>query len=133
MMEEPEITGRPADTMTFMDATKTCFRKSLTISGRASRSELWFYYLASVLGMIGLGLIDGLLGGIGITLLVLAFFPGLLTASIRRMHDIGKSGWMMLLFVIPLVGLVLNIMWFMVDAGQPHANQYGDVPTNTLE
>ena len=83
--------------------------------------------------MIGLGLIDGLLGGIGITLLVLAFFPGLLTASIRRMHDIGKSGWMMLLFVIPLVGLVLNIMWFMVDAGQPHANQYGDVPTNTLE
>jgi uncharacterized membrane protein YhaH (DUF805 family) len=133
MMEQPEITGRSANTMQFMDAVKTCFKKSITISGRASRSEFWFFYLSSILAAVGLGVIDGLLGGVGISLLTLAFIPASFTASIRRLHDIGKSGWMILLFVIPLVNFVLFIMWFIVDAGQPHANQYGDVPTNMAE
>ena len=133
MMEQPEITGRPANTMQFMDAVKTCFKKSITISGRASRSEFWFFFLASILGMFGLGVIDGLLGGVGISILALAFLPASWTASIRRMHDTGKSGWMLLLLIIPIAGLVLMILWFIVDAGQPHANQYGDVPTNMAE
>ncbi|MBT92279.1 MAG: DUF805 domain-containing protein [Euryarchaeota archaeon] len=133
MMEQPEITGRSANTMQFMDAVKTCFKKSITISGRASRSEFWFFYLSSILAAVGLGVIDGLLGGVGISLLTLAFIPAGITACIRRLHDIGKSGWMILLFVIPLVNFVLFIMWFIVDAGQPHANQYGDVPTNMAE
>ena len=83
--------------------------------------------------MFGLGVIDGLLGGVGISILALAFLPASWTASIRRMHDTGKSGWMLLLLIIPIAGLVLMILWFIVDAGQPHANQYGDVPTNMAE
>tara|TARA_B110000263_G_C14895334_1_gene323666 strand:+ start:102 stop:503 length:402 start_codon:yes stop_codon:yes gene_type:complete len=133
MMEQPEITGRPANTMQMMDAAKTCFQKSITISGRASRSEFWFFFLFAQVVGIGLVVIDGLLGGLGISLLFLVLIPAYWTACIRRMHDIGKSGWMLLLLIIPIVGIVLCIMWFIVDAGQPHANQYGDVPTNMAE
>jgi|GEM_PF-2012979 uncharacterized membrane protein YhaH (DUF805 family) len=133
MMEGSEVTGRPANMMPFGDAAKTCFQKSFTISGRASRSEYWFFQLTYMLSFMGLMVADMTLGGIGITVLILAFIPALICASIRRMHDNGKSGWMLLLMVIPLVNLILMILWFIVDAGQPHANQYGDVPTNTLE
>ncbi|MDE0708172.1 MAG: DUF805 domain-containing protein [Candidatus Poseidoniales archaeon] len=130
-MQQPVATGRPASSMSLMDAAKTCFQKSITISGRASRSEYWFFQLTYLLTVIILGVIDGMLGT-PLILLVIAFIPAILTSSIRRMHDIGKSGWMMLLMMIPFVNFILIIMWFVVDAGQPHANQYGEVPTNTL-
>jgi uncharacterized membrane protein YhaH (DUF805 family) len=123
---------RPMKRMPLMDAAKTCFQKSITISGRASRSEYWFFYLTYILTLIVTAVIDGLLGTPLSLLAILAFIPAFFTLSIRRMHDIGKSGWMLLLMFIPLVNFVLMIMWFIVDAGQPHVNQYGDVPTNTL-
>ena len=128
---EPEITGRPASKMPFMDSTKTCFQKSFTIQGRASRSEYWFFYLFIIIAQIGLGIIDGV-AGTPLSLLVLATFPAMICVSIRRMHDIGKSGWMLLIGLIPLVNLIL-LYWFIFDGGQPHANHFGAVPTNTLE
>ena len=128
---EPEITGRPASKMPFMDSTKTGFQKSFTIQGRASRSEYWFFYLFMIIAQIGLGIIDGV-AGTPLSLLVLALVPAMLCVTIRRMHDIGKSGWMLLLALIPLVNFIL-LYWFIFDGGQPHANDYGAVPTNTLE
>jgi uncharacterized membrane protein YhaH (DUF805 family) len=129
MMQQPVVTGRPASAMSIMDAAKTCFQKSITISGRASRSEYWFFQLTYLLTAIILGVIDGMLGT-PLILLVIAFIPAMFTSAIRRMHDIGKSGWMLLCMMIPIANFVLMIMWFVVDAGQPHANQYGEVPTN---
>jgi len=55
-----------------------------------------------------------------------------LAVSVRRMHDTGRSGWMLLLVFIPCIGIILVIVWFL-DAGQPHVNAYGSVPTNKLE
>ena len=131
MMQQPVVTGRPASAMSLMDAAKTCFQKSITISGRASRSEYWFFQLTYTLTLIVLAVIDGMLGT-PLMLLVIAFFPALFTVTIRRLHDIGKSGWMLLLMFIPLVNFILMIMWFIADAGQPGPNQYGEVPTNQL-
>lgn len=130
-MQQPVVTGRPASTMSLMDAAKTCFQKSITISGRASRSEYWMFQLTYGLTAFALIFVDMMLGT-PLSLLILAFIPALFCVGIRRMHDIGKSGWMLLLFFIPFVNFILVIMWFIVDAGQPHANQYGDVPTNQL-
>ena len=130
-MQQPVVTGRPASAMSLMDAAKTCFQKSITISGRASRSEYWFFQLTYTLTLIVLMVIDGMLGT-PLMLLVIAFIPALFTVTIRRLHDIGKSGWMLLLFFIPLVNFILMIMWFIADAGQPGPNQYGEVPTNQL-
>ena len=127
---EPEMTGRPASKMPFMDASKTCVQKSFTIEGRASRSEYWWFYLAFMIANIGLTIVDSALGT-PLVLLLLALIPASLCAAIRRMHDIGKSGWMLLIGLIPLVNLIL-LYWFIFDGGQPHANDYGAVPTNTL-
>ena len=132
MMEGPEITGRPANKMPFGDAVKTCFSKSFTLEGRASRSEFWFFELAYLLAAFGLTAADVALGGVGITILLLAFIPAGICASVRRLHDLGKSGWMILVSIIPLVGGIILLVWFVSD-GQPHANSYGDVPTNTAE
>jgi uncharacterized membrane protein YhaH (DUF805 family) len=128
---EPDITGRPASKMSFMDSTKTCVQKSFTIEGRASRSEYWFFYLFIIIAQIGLGVVDGV-AGTPLSLLVLALFPAIICVSIRRMHDVGKSGWLLLISLIPLVNLIL-LYWFIFDGGQPHANHFGAVPTNTLE
>ncbi len=128
---EPDITGRPASKMSFMDSTKTCVQKSFTIQGRASRSEYWFFYLFIIIAQIGLGVVDGV-AGTPLSLLVLALIPAIICVSIRRMHDVGKSGWLLLIALIPLVNLIL-LYWFIFDGGQPHANHFGAVPTNTLE
>ena len=129
---EPEMTGRPASKMPFMDASKTCVQKSFTIEGRASRSEYWWFYLAFMIANIGLTIVDSALGT-PLAFLLLALIPASFCAAIRRMHDIGKSGWWMLISLIPLIGGLVLLYWFIFDGGQPHANQYGAVPTNILE
>ena len=129
---DPEITGRPASKMSFMDSSKTCVQKSFTLQGRASRSEYWFFYLFMIIAQIVLAVIDASLGT-PLSLLVLALIPAMLCVTIRRMHDIGKSGWWLLIGFIPLIGGLILLYWFIFDGGQPHANDYGVVPTNTLE
>ena len=137
MGNEPEISGRPTETMAYADAVETCFGKSFTISGRASRSEYWFFQI----GILYFGLVlcpflsfiitDFFMVTAPLVILMIIIIPANICVSVRRLHDLGKSGWMLLLMVIPLVNLILMILWFIVDAGQPHANSYGDVPTNT--
>ena len=129
---EPNITGRPGNKMPFMDATKTVIQKSFTIEGRASRSEYWWFYLAVIITDIGLTIVDSALGT-PLVFLLLALIPASLCAAIRRMHDLGKSGWWLLISFIPLIGGLVLLYWFIFDGGQPHANQYGAVPTNILE
>ena len=127
----PEMTGRPANKMPLMDAAKTCVQKSFTIEGRASRSEYWWFMLILAVAQIGLDAADTALGT-PLSLLILAMIPANITVAIRRLHDLGKSGWMLLLGIIPLIGVLVLLYWFVSD-GQPHANDYGTVPTNTLE
>ena len=127
----PEITGRPASAMPLMAAAKTCVQKSFTIQGRASRSEYWWFFVTIMIAQIGLTIVDLTLGT-PLSLLVLALIPANITVAIRRLHDVGKSGWLLLIALIPLVNLIL-LYWFIFDGGQPHANHFGAVPTNTLE
>ena len=132
--------------MGFMDALTTVFRnKYATFSGRASRSEYWWAYLGYVVIATVLQ-IFALVGGIAlIDAGELALLPGLIAlggivamiiptiaVSVRRLHDTGKSGWMLLILIIPCIGFILWIVW-MVEDGQAHDNAYGPVPTNTME
>jgi len=133
--------------MGFMDALTSVFRNNYaTFSGRASRSEYWWSYLGTaIISMIAqivafagaAALLDvnkSLAGAILIVLavVILGIIIPFLAVSVRRMHDTGRSGWMMLLFLIPCIGIILMLVWFL-DAGQPHVNAYGSVPTNKLE
>ncbi len=143
---QPQMQGmphvaRPANMMSFMDATKSCFQQYVGFSGRASRSEYWFFYLSFVVAAIGMSVLtivsafvlDALMGLMGMLTMVayLAFFLPMLSVTVRRLHDLGKSGWMFLVVLIPIVGGILLLVWFVSD-GQPHDNAYGAVPTNTL-
>ena len=142
----PAFSPRPQQMMGFMEALTTVFRnKYATFSGRASRSEYWWGYLGlavtstvlQILWMVGtIALLDfGQIAALP-SLIALVGALGLIIPSIavnvRRLHDTGKSGWMLLIILIPCIGFILWIVW-MVEDGQAHDNAYGPVPTNTLE
>ena len=120
--------------MGFMDAVKSVFGQYANFSGRARRSEYWYFVLFNFLISFVLGFIGGLLGEkIGTVFTVISglwslvvLIPSLAVAW-RRLHDIGKSGAYFLLILIPLVGAILLIVWF-CQPGQPGDNQYGPDP-----
>tara|TARA_B110000003_G_scaffold218872_1_gene218557 strand:- start:23 stop:409 length:387 start_codon:yes stop_codon:yes gene_type:complete len=123
---------RPANMMSFMDAVKSGIGKSFSFRGRASRSEYWWWILASVLFQTICAII-ALLGNIGIA----AIFPVLLippttTVIVRRLHDVEKSGWFFLIVLIPIVG-ILYLIYLFIQEGNMSENIYGSVPTNILE
>ena len=122
--------GRPAQMMGFMDAVMSCLKGSLTFSGRASRSEYWWFGLAFLIAQVVLTVVDSLLGT-PLILAVLLLIPASISAGVRRLHDLGKSGWWYWIALIPLVGAILLLVWMVTD-GEPQPNAYGDVPTNVL-
>ena len=143
----PAFSPRPQQMMGFMDALTTVFRtKYATFSGRASRSEYWWSYLGmlvistllqvfSIVGAIALFSISESLATLPFLIAsvgLLALLPPSLGVSVRRLHDTGKSGWLLLLAFVPCIGFILLLVWFIED-GQAHDNTYGPVPTNTLE
>ncbi|MEJ7685756.1 MAG: DUF805 domain-containing protein [Variovorax sp.] len=108
--------------MNFQQAVQTCFRKYVDFSGRGLRSEYWWFVLAYVVA----ALVAGFIHEFVYFAVVLAFLLPLVAAGARRLHDIGKSGWWLLLGLIPVVGLVL--IYFMVQPSQPESNEYGAPP-----
>ena len=114
----------------FMTAIRTCFSKYVDFSGRARRSEFWFFMLFNVAVQIVASLIDGIiLGGMGILGLVasLGLLVPALAVSVRRLHDSGRSGWWILIGLIPLVGIILLIVWY-VNKGEDGPNRFGANP-----
>ncbi len=104
-------------------SVRACLTKYADFNGRAARPEFWWFMLAQfVVGLI-LNLVSPMLGG----LFSLAMLVPSLAAGSRRLHDIGKTGWLQLLALIPLVGWVILIYWA-AQPGDPAANQYGPPP-----
>jgi uncharacterized membrane protein YhaH (DUF805 family) len=114
-----------------MDWYLTALKKYAVFSGRARRKEYWYFVLFNFLISLGLGLIDGVLGlnfpnsGLGLlgglySLAVL--IPGIAVA-VRRLHDTGRSGWWLLLSLIPFVGAIVLII-FLASETESGTNQY---------
>jgi uncharacterized membrane protein YhaH (DUF805 family) len=109
-------------------------RRYAQFSGRSRRKEYWFFtlffLLASVVAMgldMALGTMDEETGlGVVSGLLSLAALLPSIAVTVRRLHDTGRSGWWMLIFLIPLLGLVG--FYFMVKNGDPGDNQFGPDP-----
>ncbi len=116
------------------EAIRTCLRKYVTISGRASRSEFWWFYLAvSVIGAV-LSAIDGLVFGFGWNsvsileplLALLTFLPVICVAG-RRLHDYDLSAWWLLIILIPVLGFLFLLAIF-VQRGTVGPNPHGPDP-----
>lgn len=117
-----------APSMDFGEAIISCFRKSFRISGRASRSEFWFWMLFTVLGGFGLGLLEAMIlpieamGSLSAIFALLIMFPNF-TVHVRRLHDVDRSGWWMLLNLVPLVGFLIILFW-MVQPGVEEKTEF---------
>jgi len=96
--------------------------------GRATRKEFWYAFLFNFI----VSAILGLFGKVGVWLSgiwSLAVLLPFLGVGARRLHDINKTGWLLLLSLIPLVGQIILIIWW-ATAGETTENQYGPVPTD---
>tara|TARA_Y100000590_G_scaffold430724_1_gene544650 strand:- start:92 stop:451 length:360 start_codon:yes stop_codon:yes gene_type:complete len=119
--------------MTFTDSIKTCLKKYFVFSGRAKRSEYWwfqlFYPIAAIFGHI----LDAYFLGLDITIdrdpafFETIFTLGLIIPSIavgaRRLHDINKSGWLLLL-TITIIGIIPLLYWLVQPSDTSKKNKF---------
>ena len=120
--------------MGFTDAIKTGFQKYIGFSGRAARSEYWYWVLFVLLLQIVAWLIDMTLFGfnttgvnpIGVIVSLATLLPGL-AVSVRRLHDIDRVGWWIFLALIPVIGAIVLIYWACLR-GTVGANRFGPDP-----
>ena len=118
--------------MNFPTAIKKCMtQKYLTMSGRASRSEYWYFFLFFILTSLLCAMIGGVLSETAsdIILAICYIVLGIpcFTASSRRLHDIDKSAWFLLLALIPIVGAIILIILF-CKKGTDGLNRFGNDP-----
>jgi uncharacterized membrane protein YhaH (DUF805 family) len=106
-----------------------------TFSGRARRSEYWYFLLFNIIFGIGAMLLDNVFGigmqGFGYgpiyCLYALVVFIPSLAVSVRRLHDVGKSGWFFFIVLIPLIGAIWLIVLMATDSNVG-PNKYGANP-----
>lgn len=115
--------------MDFMTAVKTCLTtKYLNFEDRAQRSEYWWFVLALFIANIIAAILDGVTGIPIFTLIVtLGLLIPSIAAGVRRLHDLDKSGWWLLISLVPIVGFFLLLYWF-VQRGTEGDNRFGPDP-----
>ena len=109
--------------MTFQESVKQCFARYADFAGRASRSEYWWFALFNFVASFVLSLVHQHLGSL-YSLLVL--LPSLAVGT-RRLHDTSRSGWWQLLWLFPVIGWIVLIIFL----AQPGKDQ-GRLPSVTV-
>jgi len=114
--------------MTFSEAVKSGFDHYVKFDGRASRPAFWWWVLFAILVSVAANIIDLAIGGPVITSLAgLALLLPNLSVSIRRLHDTNRTGWWVLIGLIPLIGLIVLLIFYLQDS-DPGENRYGPPP-----
>lgn len=121
--------------MSFTAAVRSALTQYVGFSGRARRSEYWWFALFTVLVGVAAAILDNLLGtdwggsGNGLIGLVanLALLLPSLAVGVRRLHDTDRSGWWLLIALIPLIGAIVLLVFFCTD-GTPGQNRFGHSP-----
>ena len=104
-------------------AVKACLTKYAEFNGRGARAEFWWFMLVLFVASIILNAVLPLLGWI----FSLATLVPSLSAGARRLHDTGKTGWLQLLWLVPVLGWAVMI-YLLAQPGEPAANKYGPPP-----
>lgn len=117
-----------------MDWYLKVLKNYVGFGGRARRKEYWMFFLFTVIVSVVLGLIDGLMGlmtesGIGTLglLYALAVLLPSIAVGVRRLHDIDKSGWWLLIALIPLIGGIVLLVFSLME-GSRGDNRFGPDP-----
>ncbi len=125
--------------MGFSESVKSVFSKYATFSGRASRSEFWYFVLFNILVSIPVSIVGVIIGclfskgpeSVMTALLViysLAVLIPSIAVTVRRLHDSGKSGWLYLLILIPYLGSFIIFIFTLLESAPD--NKYGPNPNN---
>ncbi|MCE2596978.1 DUF805 domain-containing protein [Motilimonas cestriensis] len=119
-----------------MNWYKLCWAKFATFEGRARRSEYWYFQLFNIIAMFVFGIIGaivdaaigspGLISGSVIGLYCIASLLPAISVTVRRLHDIGKSGWWFWVALIPGVGGIILLIFTIMDSAE--ANDFGANP-----
>jgi uncharacterized membrane protein YhaH (DUF805 family) len=101
--------------MNFQQAVQSCLAKYAAFSGRAARSEFWYWQLFLVVGGLIAEIFDFGIGWrgspLGSIFWLLTLLPTLAVGT-RRLHDVGRSGWWLLLYFVPIFGWIALLVWF---------------------
>lgn len=115
-----------------VEAVKSVISKYFTVSGRASRSEYWWFVAFCVFVSFVAGFVEGVVGlsyfSMAITLIT--FIPSV-TVAIRRLHDKDRSGWWLFIMFVPLIGVLILVYWF-ATRGTSGDNRYGPDPVSEI-
>ncbi len=105
-----------------------CWKKYVEFSGRARRKEFWMFVLFNLIAGFVAGAIDRVLGTmmIGSLYSLAAILPGLAVCA-RRLHDTDRSGWWMLIALVPIVGIIVLLVFACLDS-TPGENRFGPNP-----
>jgi uncharacterized membrane protein YhaH (DUF805 family) len=103
-------------------------RQYVDFAGRARRKEYWMFTLVNVIIALVLAILDNVLttGILGLVYSLAVLLPSL-AVGVRRLHDTGRSGWWLLISLIPLIGAIVLVVFFATD-GEPQPNAYGPDP-----
>ncbi len=120
--------------MGFVEAVQSCFRQYVGFSGRARRSEYWWFFLFTVLVSMVASVLDSIFGtmsdttNVGVigTIASLALLLPSIAVAIRRLHDTSRSGWWILIGLIPIVGWIILIVFYCQDSHGD--NEHGPSP-----
>jgi uncharacterized membrane protein YhaH (DUF805 family) len=105
--------------MTFLESISICFTKYADFTGRASRSEYWWWTLFVILASLATGFINEI---VSMLFSLATLLPGLAVGA-RRLHDTNRSGWLQLLWFIPIIGWIILIIWFVQEGKE--LNRFG--------
>jgi uncharacterized membrane protein YhaH (DUF805 family) len=115
--------------MSFTEAVRDGFAHYATFDGRASRRAFWWWVLFALLVNVGANLTWRASDS---TLPLLIVWLGLLlpnlSVSVRRLHDTNNTGWWILLYWVPVIGLLLLVLISYIDPGDETENRYGPPP-----
>lgn len=107
----------------FFDAIRICFGKYVDFTGRATPSEYWYFALFIFLGQLICAIVYRPLGA---AFVLATLLPGV-AVTVRRLHDTDRSGWWLLLNVVPLIGWIVLIIWY-AQRGTEGGNRFGEPP-----
>jgi uncharacterized membrane protein YhaH (DUF805 family) len=113
--------------MTFVEAIKDGFGKYVTFSGRSSRSAYWYWVLFAFIVAVVATLVDLAIGSriVSVITSLALLLPGL-AVGFRRLHDVGRSAWWILIGLVPLIGAIVLLVFMLQPSEGP--NRFGDRP-----
>tara|TARA_B110000116_G_C16640932_1_gene492835 strand:+ start:208 stop:549 length:342 start_codon:yes stop_codon:yes gene_type:complete len=111
--------------MNFVESIQTCYKKFFDFSGRASKSEYWWFQLYNAIIYVLTFVFQGDLVLLFSILIIVNLIP-VYAVGVRRIHDSDKSGWFVLISLIPLIGLYIFVL--LLQDGSKGKNRFGAKP-----